>query len=186
MTVELRLALAQDAEEHVSHLTLRRTRATTLCRVHPAVREAQSCTRIAGLLGQEDHPARAADREAIAVRTERRGSRSDRIADMMRAGRDDAELVSAQTVGGTVGRDRDLEAPGELSQQRVTGRMAEAVVVRLETVEVEEREDSWVGPRLGELREVLHELTAVGETGERIGAGLRPISYVQAPVRRGT
>ena len=52
--------------------------------------------------------------------------------------------------------------------------MAEAVVVRLEAVEVEEREDPWVGPGLGELREVLHELAAVGETGQGIGAGLRP------------
>ena len=60
---------------------------------------------------------------------------------MMRAGRDDAELVSAQSVGATVGRDRGLQALGELSQQRVTGRMAEAVVVRLEAVEVEQRED---------------------------------------------
>ena len=106
------------------------------------------------------------------MRRERRGRRGNRLAGMIRAGRDDAELVSTQTVGATVGRDRGLEALGELSQQRVTGRMAEAVVVRLEAVEVEEREDSWVGPGLGELREVLHELTAVGKTGKGIGAGL--------------
>ena len=110
------------------------------------------------------------------MRGERRGRGRDRLAGLMRAGRDHAELVSAQTVGATVGRDRGLEALGELGQERVTGRMAEAVVVRLEAVEVEEREDPWVGLGLGELREVLHELTAVGETGKGVGAGLRSTS----------
>ena len=101
---------------------------------------------------------------------------------MTRAGRDDAKLVSAQTVGAAVGRNGGLEALGEFGQQRVTGRMAEAVVVRLEAVEVEEGEDTGVGPGLGDLREVLHELTAVGEAGEGISAGLRPISRAQASV----
>jgi hypothetical protein len=100
----------------------------------------------------------------------------------MGVARDDAELISTQAVGATVGRDRGLEALGELSQQRVTGWMAEAVVVRLEAVEVEEREYPRVGLGLGELREVLHELTAVGETCQGIGACLRPASREQAPV----
>ena len=55
--VELRLPLAQHTEEHVSHLTLRRTGAAALRRVHPAVREAQRGARVVGLLGQEDDAA---------------------------------------------------------------------------------------------------------------------------------
>jgi hypothetical protein len=67
-------------------------------------------------LREEDNAERASDREALAVRGERRGRRGDRLAGLLRAGRDDAELVSAQAVRAAVGRDRDPEALGELGQ----------------------------------------------------------------------
>ena len=54
---------------------------------------------------------------------------------------DDAELVATETVGGVVGTDPGRETAAEAAKQRVAGRVPEGVVVGLEAVEVEERED---------------------------------------------
>ena len=60
--------------------------------------------------------------------------------------------------------------------------MAEAVVVRLKAVEVEQGEDPGVGFGLVNLREVFHQLTTVGKTGEGIGAGFGSTAYTQAAI----
>src|SRR5690349_14942612 len=63
-----------------------------------------------------------------------------------------------------------VASPPEPNQQAVAGGMAEGVVVGLEAVEVEEREQ--VGSAAGlvvEALEVEEELAAVGEAGQRIG-----------------
>ena len=52
----------------------------------------------------------------------------------------------------------------EPAQQRVAGRVAEAVVVRLEAVEVEEREQVRALARLERVLEVEHQAAAVAET----------------------
>ena len=67
--------------------------------------------------------------------------------------------------------DAVAEARPEPGEQRVTRRVAEAVVVRLEAVEVEEQQQVRIGRRrdLEHLFEIAHQRTPVAEAGERIG-----------------
>ena len=81
------------------------------------------------------------------------------------------ELVAAQARRAVLGTQAALQAPGHRHQQLVAGGMPEAVVDRLEVVEVDEHDrdvlfvDERLADRVGEQR-------AVGQAGERIVVGL--------------
>ena len=63
-----------------------------------------------------------------------------RCSTRLRRGDQHAELVAAHAVGTPVGLDRGAQLAGEAGEQRVAGRVAEAVVVALEAVQVEDHE----------------------------------------------
>ena len=67
-------------------------------------------------------------------------SSSELVAPAGRDGGEQAELVAAHPVDAAEALGRRLQALGQADEQRVAGRVAEAVVVLLEAVEVEERE----------------------------------------------
>ena len=94
-----------------------------------------------------------------------------------RLGQDDRELVAADAAG-DVGRAHDVaDALGRLGQHGVAGEVADAVVDRLEVVEVEDeqREPPVVALRAGDLaRERLVEVAAVVQAGERVEVGELP------------
>ena len=81
-------------------------------------------------------------------------------------GAEDAELVAAHPVGRAAAPDEEAELLAEPAQQHVAGRMAERVVVLLEPVEVEEREDAR-RPGFERFFEVVEQLAPVAESGER-------------------
>ena len=89
-------------------------------------------------------------------------------------GGEQAELVAAHAVGGAVGAERVGQVAAEPVQQRVAGRVAEGVVVGLEAVEVEEREQH--GPLGrgvgGQPLEVGEQRAPVAEAGQGVGRGL--------------
>ena len=83
----------------------------------------------------------------------------------------DRELVTAEARRGVADADAALQPLGHLEQHPVAGRVTEAVVDRLEIVEVEEdhRECGLLAPRAGQrVPDALVEQRAVGEIGDRI------------------
>ena len=83
-----------------------------------------------------------------------------------------AELVTAQPVGPPAGNRRG-QSRAEPGQQGVAGRVAEAVVVALEAVEVEhDQAEGVLGGRGRGAGEVGPQLAPVPEAGEAVGAGL--------------
>ena len=91
-----------------------------------------------------------------------------------RLGQDHRELVAADAAG-DVGRADDVaDAVGRLGQDAVAGEVADAVVDRLEVVEVEddERQAAAVALGAGDLAgERLVEVAAVVQAGERVEIG---------------
>ena len=87
----------------------------------------------------------------------------------------DGELVAAEAGGGVARADAGVQALGDLQQHRVAGGVAEAVVDRLEVVEVHEDHGEPAalapGPR-DRVPHPLDEQRAVGEVGDRIVEGL--------------
>ena len=80
----------------------------------------------------------------------------------------DRELVAAETRHQLVRPDAAIQAHGDLDQERIPGAVAEAVVERLEVVEVEE-EERLRHARLLVATEQLEQLAAVRQVGERVG-----------------
>ena len=96
---------------------------------------------------------------------------SDAVGALAAAGDEDAELVAAEPVARPLRRDRARPgcAPSR-AQQHVAGGMAEAVVVGLEAVEVEEREAAVAArPAAAARSRSAHQRAAVAEAGERVG-----------------
>ena len=139
--VEVGLALAQDPQQHVAGLALGRVGAKPLLPVHAAVREQQRRRGVVGLLGSSTEPLELEIENALPA--------SDSAAEPTAttpsplgpsSGREHAELVAAEPVGGAGRLHRGGQVLAQAAQQRIPGGMAEAVVVRLEPVEVEQRE----------------------------------------------
>ncbi len=81
------------------------------------------------------------------------------------------ELVAAEARGGVGPADALVEAPRDLLQHLVARGVAEAVVDRLEVVEVEEdhREAALLAPAAGErVADALREQGAVGQAGDAV------------------
>ena len=87
----------------------------------------------------------------------------------------DRELVAAEARGGVAGADARVQALGDLEQHLVAGGVAEAVVDRLEVVEVDEDDGQAralaAGARDG-VAHALDEQRAVGEVGDGVVEGL--------------
>ena len=84
----------------------------------------------------------------------------------------DAELIAAEPVAAVVGPDRFRELLAEPRQQEIARRVAEAVVVGLEAVQVVEHENPARRLRRGEQRiEIGEESSPVPEAGQCIGEG---------------
>ena len=84
--------------------------------------------------------------------------------------RDEAELVASETIRRTVLTGNRRELRTEAGEQRVSRRVAEAVVVALEAVQVEDHQENWRGVILAESAlEVPDELASIAETRENVG-----------------
>ena len=80
----------------------------------------------------------------------------------------DAELVATEPIGARPPRHGGAQRRGEADEQGVAGGVAEAVVVFLEAVEVEDRQRRGTA-LVDEPRDVAHEPAAVAQAGQRIG-----------------
>ncbi len=87
----------------------------------------------------------------------------------------DGELVAAEARGGVAGADARAQALADLEQDPVAGGVAEAVVDRLEVVEVDEDDGQAdvVAAGAGDgVADALDEQRAVGEARDRVVEGL--------------
>ena len=137
------------------------------------VGHAQSLTELARLRRHQHRAVRATDGEAFAFLRQCCRSTFCKIVRLavLDAGQH-AELVAAESVGATLAVDRRAEPARDASEQRVARGVAERVVVRLESVQVEDDERerrAFVRQRSIELE---HEAPTVAEPGQRIGQRL--------------
>src|SRR4051794_6039883 len=140
--VEARFALAQQAEQHAAGLAQGGVGALSLLRVHAAVGDPQGGGRRLGFAGQLDPAPRGPDREAgAAIGEGGLGGLDDHVGFRLADRGEHAELVAAEAVGPAPGNRRGGQIGAEALEQLVAGGVAEAVVVRLEAVEVEEGKD---------------------------------------------
>ncbi len=112
---------------------------------------------------------RAADVEALAGLVQR-GARALELRGEIALADEQAELVASHAVRAAVGRDRGAEVAPETSEQRIAGRVPEAVVVGLEAVEVEQREQDGTLRRRpgGQPVEIGEQRAPVAQAGERV------------------
>ena len=123
-----------------------------------------------GLLGDEDRPERRSDREAVAFLAECVRRVRQQVLDVDVGVRQDEELVAAEAVC-RLRRHRLRESRCKPDEQGVPGRVAERVVVLLETVEVEEDHQ----PRLAGIErrfQARQQLAPVAELRERVVEGV--------------
>ena len=126
-------------------------------------------------LVREHHGAeRAADVEPLASLGQRLARPVDqRLRLALADAGEQAELVPSEAVRGSVVREHGRELGAESREQCVSRGVAEAVVVALEPVEVEEHQHRRCDRVTRQPPfEVGNELTAVGETGEGVGGRL--------------
>ena len=105
--------------------------------VQPLICDAQRARHGRRVVGNHGRAVRARDREALATLAQRI---RDPVQLGFGVGQQHAELVAAHPVRDPERRRRLRELGREAGEQGVAGRMAERVVVRLETVEVEDRQ----------------------------------------------
>jgi hypothetical protein len=84
---------------------------------------------------------------------------------------EDRELVSAQTGGRVGGPQTFMQSLGHRHQQLITGCVAQAVVDRLEVVEVEEQNGKRITSAILSRKCVLHPVREEGPVGE-VGQGI--------------
>ena len=152
--------------------------------VHREVRVAEHALGRLAAVAERDADARR-QRELVAgdVRTagERREDPVAGLADLRRVHvlEEQRELVTAQAGDGVALPDAVLQPLGDVDQHRVAGGVPEAVVDRLEAVEVDEQQrDAGAAPP-GDLQGVLdpvEQQAAVGEVGEQVVA--RQVGHV--------
>ena len=137
--------------------------------VHALIREAQGLDRIGRVLGHEHHAMGCGHVEHVSVlaqRVHRRVEDARGVRGIIDGGKH-AELVAAHAVGDR-GRNGLAQAFAEAREQGVARRVAEGVVIGLEAVEVEQREQHEpVG--VGDVAvHVAHQRAPVAEPGEGI------------------
>jgi hypothetical protein len=114
-------------------------------------------------------------------------AKDQRVAPARRDRGEQAELVAAHPVDAPQAVRHGFQALGKADEQRIAGGMAEAVVVLLEAIEVEEREHALalvVGA--GQLRlQVVDQRAAVAQARERIGECLPAAGRQQSLVLTG-
>ena len=177
-------AFGDDLQQEVGALAPDR-RPVGLVRVHALVGQPQGLLRRRRLGRDAGEAVRAADLEGVAGVAERLGGQQQQLVAL--AGRDrgeQAELVAAHPVDAAEALGRRLQALGQADEQRVAGRVAEAVVVLLEAVEVEEREQlrPLVAHDGHRVVEVGDERAAVAQAGEGVGERLHAAGGQQALV----
>ena len=183
--LDARLALEQRLQERLVGLLPERVLAELLV-VEAPVGEAEHVGLAARLGRQRRAPERAADREAAARLAQRGdGALDDRVGGGGGHLAEDAELVAAEAVGSRVAAlELAPELAGEVREQPVARGMAEGVVVLLEAVEVEHREQPGaLGGGDGERAvEVEQQPPAVVEPGQHVGLGLDALELEQPRV----
>ena len=136
-----------------------------------AIRSADEGSR-ASLVGQQHPAAGGADAEAVAAVGQRLRRALDDLGRVLRRDRAPARRTRRRPSGSSGPRPAIVAASlsPEPLQQRVAGRVAVGVVVRLEAVEVEHREHERVRSRRGLAAslEVRHQAAPVAEPGERV------------------
>ena len=169
--VQLGLALAEGAQEHVARLAAGGGAATVLLRVHAPVRNLERLRCFVRLLGGQDGAERARDLEALASFGQggARGGGQDVDPGGARPA-EHAELVAAEPVRRAIGGGRLAKPAAQAGEQRVAGGVAVGVVVLLEAVEVEEHERHRVldGRKRKLALEVLHQAAAVVQARQRV------------------
>ncbi len=138
--------------------------------VHALVGELQRVGDLGSLARHLCRPERAGDLEALAVLAQGlAGGDGDLVGALEASLREHRELVAAEPVGLGAALHRLGELAAEADQQRVAGRMAERVVVGLEAVEVEDRQDVRRAILVAQHPlDVDEELAAVAEAGEGV------------------
>ncbi len=112
--------------------------------------------------------------------------RGEAVGFRLGAGSQHAELIAAKPVGLAASGDGCRERGAKSRQEHVAGGVAEAVVIALEAVEIEdhERERPLLRQVREHVREVLLELSPVAQSGQRVGACLDAACAQQGPVLR--
>ena len=141
VAVELGLALVEGAEERLVRIFPRRL-ASPLLDVEALVRLAERPCRVRRLLGEQDGAEGARHGEPLAVLAERLERVVEQAASQRRVGgSEQAELVAAEPIAASVAGGGLGQLLAETFEQGIAGRVAERVVVSLESVEVVDREE---------------------------------------------
>ena len=176
MAIQLRLALLQHLHERVAGLASDGcAAAVALLLVEPLVGQVERRRHVGGLLRHDHQAVGTAHREAAAAVGEGRAGLGRQLHELAgRAVRDHAEFIAAEAVCPTGLAHGLTQPPPEAREQGIADRVAEAVVVLLEAIEVEHRQPTRVlGSGLGNGRhQVGHQPAPVGQPRERVGAGL--------------
>ena len=157
--------------------------AVALGDVHRGVGVADELVGVGRRLALDDRDAQAgADDDLLLIQPQRLQERLEHalggVGRLLRADdvlEQDGELVAAEARRGVGGADARGQALGDLAQDLVAGGVAEAVVDRLEVVEVEEddRDAVLLATVAGDgVAHALDEQGAVGEVGDRVVEGL--------------
>jgi len=94
----------------------------------------------------------------------------DRLGPAFADRNDQAELVAAEPVCPFGSRHHGGKLRAEAGEQRISGGMAEGVVVPLEAVEVEDHQQAaWRVRSVEQAIEIRQEPSAISETGQRVG-----------------
>lgn len=115
---------------------------------------------------QLDDAVRAADREALSLLGQRRQRRRHERCELLRQRGEDAELVTAESIGPPAVCDSRGKPCAQPGGRGVSGHMTERVVVGLEPVEVVEHKPD--GCLLVEPLEIGHQPTAIPEAYKHI------------------
>src|ERR1700704_996017 len=141
MLMQLGMKLSQHLKQRDSCVVLRGRPTLFLVFVQPCIGNAE---RVAGrprLRGHVHGSVGGADRKSVAVLGKRGACGTDDALELALGAVDErTELVAADSVGASVGLDRRPEVTAEARQNRIARRMAKAVVVELEAIEVEEND----------------------------------------------
>ena len=147
---QLGVAFLEGPQEHVAALAVGGAPGAGLLGVHPLVDQAHGLGHVLAFLGEQDGPIGGGDGEPAAVFAEGLGGRRDDRGGGVGVHRgQDAELIPTEPVGAAavVGHGL-LQGLGQPDEQGVAGGVAEAVVVALEAVEVEQHQQQrlrWAG-----------------------------------------
>ena len=171
MRAEVSRALVLHADEHVRRPPGRRPTRAVLVGVHTQVGRHEQLGRLESVFADDDGAVRGRDREPFtALRQCARTQETPAASSPPRRG-EHAELVAPEPVRGAPVDGRLGELGGKPVQERVPGKVAEGVVVRLEAVEVveDEAEPLAGGGSLAGDFEVAEELPSVADAGEHVG-----------------